>query len=165
MAERGDQLAAEFELVAKGFRELVEGLTDEQWRLLGHNHPTIRGGDEDEGRPVGVIAFHTGFSMRRQTKWLREMASGEPVSQPGFSNAQQAEEHAGTTPKEVLALIDEAAPALARLIRSLSDEELDRRAQLIMGEMSVADAIKRVAIGHVLWHRGSIEATILPVTP
>lgn len=165
MGDRAMALADEFEVVATGFRELVQGLTEEQWRMPGRNHPTIRRGDEDEGRPVGVIAYHTAAAMRRQSSWLPEIAAGRPVPPAPQSNEQQAAEHAGATQDEVVQLLDGAAPAVAAAVRALTDEELDRPARLIMGEMSVGEAVKRVVIGHILWHRGSIEATVLPVTP
>lgn len=163
MSERADQLAGEMEVVARGFRELVESLTDEQWRMTGRNHPTIRVGDEDEGRPVGVIAFHAAFSMARTADWMGRLVAGEPIAPFDRSrNAQQAAEHAEVTRAEVLDTIDSGAPVLRAFIGGLSDEQLDQTIRTMAGESTVAEAVRRVAIGHLLWHRGSIEATIAP---
>lgn len=163
MTERAQELAGELDVVVAGFRELVESLTDEQWRRTGRNHPTIRIGDEDEGRPVGVIAFHTAAAMARVADWMGKLVDGEPI--PPFDrsrNAQQAQEHAGVSRAEVVATIDAGAPVLRAFVGGLTDAQLDRTIRTMAGESTVAEAVRRVAIGHVLWHRGSIEATIAP---
>ena len=61
VGSRSAHLAAEFEAAQEALTRLVESLTEEQWRLIGKNHPK-RINDEDEGRPVGVIAHHAATS-------------------------------------------------------------------------------------------------------
>lgn len=158
---RAEDLAQRFETAAAAFGQLVESLSEQQWRMTGRNHPTIRVGDEDEGRPVGVIAYHTANSMRNQLGWVAQMARGEQPAPPDRgANARQAVEKADVEKPEVLALLREQAPRVAAMIRGFGAAELDRRAQTIAGQMSVAETVERVVIGHVRWHQGSIEATI-----
>ncbi len=54
---RSAQLAEQFEAAHDDFIHLIESLNDEQWHRAGKNFPK-RIDDEDEGRPVGVIAHH-----------------------------------------------------------------------------------------------------------
>lgn len=159
---RSEELARSFEAAAAGFEGLVQSLSAQQWRMTGRNHPTIRAGDEDEGRPVAVIAFHTANSMRNQLGWVAAMARGEQPTPPDRgANARQAVEKAGVEKAEVLALLDEMVPRVAAMIRGFGPEQMERRAQTLMGESSVAEVVERVVIGHVRWHQGSIEATIV----
>lgn len=158
---RSDELARRFEAAGEDFRGLVESLTEQQWRMTGRNHPTIRVGEEDEGRPVAVIAWHVAESMGNQTRWVGAMARGEQPTPPdrGY-NARQAQERAAVTRPEVLAELDRNREAVAAMIRGFTPEALARRARTMIGEQSLAEVVERVVIGHVAWHRGSIEATI-----
>ena len=54
---RSARYAADFEAAQEELITLLESLTDEQWRMVGRNYPQ-RLNDEDEDRPIGVIAHH-----------------------------------------------------------------------------------------------------------
>ena len=53
---RSETLAGQFEASLGNFIGVVESLTSEQWRTRGRNTPGMRINDEDEARPLGVIA-------------------------------------------------------------------------------------------------------------
>ncbi len=103
---RAAEYADAFETAQAEFIRLVESLDDLQWRRVGGNFPQ-RLNDEDERRSVGVIAHHVALS----TPWIMEriqaMLSGRPTAPFDIRamNARHAEEHAGVTREEVLALL------------------------------------------------------------
>src|SRR6516225_3556920 len=64
---RSNELADQFVAAHEEFFELIKAASPEQWRVKGINHPKIRVGNEDEGRPVGVIVHHvaSGYMSNR----------------------------------------------------------------------------------------------------
>ena len=123
--QRSDQLADQFEEAHRRFVSLLESLDDEQWRLVGRNYPQ-KINDEDEGRPVGVIAHHVAVSgpalLARIQDVLAERSS-RPVDPQG--NARHAAEHADVTRDEVLRVLRETGPVIASAIRAIPDDQLD----------------------------------------
>ncbi len=160
-AARSAQLAQQFEAAQDGFIRLIESLTDDQWRLVGQNHPT-RINDEDEGRTVGVIAHHAAISGPWIMARIQTMLEGRPLEPADFHalNAQHAIDHANATPAEVLAILRDGKPRLAEEVRQLTNDQLDIQRDTPVGPMSVEQRIERILIGHLSMHQGSIEATI-----
>jgi hypothetical protein len=155
------ELADRFEGVAGEFAGYIEGLSPEQWRAVCGNHPTIRVGDEDENRPVGVVAHHLAVALPYQVAMLRAVAEGAEVPQP---NPQGTALHARANPdpdrRETVELFRQNAAEAAGVARGLSDEELARSGHTFRGELTAAEVVSRIMVGHVAWHRGSIEATL-----
>ena len=162
MSERAAALAEEFERQVAEYRRLIESLTPEQLSLRGVNTPGPRFMDEDEGRPVNVIAYHVASFLPRHVASTRGRANGEspPPNDARAINAAEADERQDVTTAEALARMDEEAPKALEFIRGLSDEQLDRTWTIPMGEISAERAILMVLIGHLEAHRRSIEATI-----
>jgi hypothetical protein len=75
-------------------------------------------------------------------------------------NAKHANEYADTTKLEVLALLRNSGEQIAKDLRAIPDEKLDKARELPSGKMTVEQRIERVLIGHITGHQGSIEATI-----
>jgi hypothetical protein len=73
-------------------------------------------------------------------------------------NAAEAKEHAGCTKDETIELIKSSAPAAASMVRSLSDAQLDRKAQPPQGipEMTVEAVVEMVLVGHTAYHLQTI---------
>jgi hypothetical protein len=171
MNPRASHYAAEFETTLAEFIRLVESLNDEQWKRVGRNYPQ-RLNDEDENRPVGVIAHHVAVTAKGMMGRIQALAEGRPLppvgsgtqSQPvqAFStwNAQHAAEHANVTKEEVLRLLHEQQSQIPAALRYIPDDRLDQSADTPAGPMSVAQRIERVLIGHIKMHQGSIEAAI-----
>jgi DinB family protein len=158
---RSDQYAQQFEVAQDEFIRLVESLNDEQWHLVGQNFPQ-RANDEDEGRPVGVIAHHVATNGDYITERIQTMLAGgplAPVNQRAV-NAEHARSHAGVTKDEVLRLLRASKGRIANAVRSIPDDQLDIERSTPAGPMSAAARVERVLIGHLKQHQGSIEGAI-----
>jgi hypothetical protein len=156
-----DELADRLQHRCDAFAEFLSTLGPEQWGARCRNHPTIRVGDDDEGRRVGTVAHHVAVSMARQGDFVRAIVTGGEIPRP--SNAFNAE-HARANPDpdrgETIALLRRNSAEAAGIVRALTDEELARTGQTFVGEMSASQAVEMVMIGHVDWHEGSIRATL-----
>ena len=143
------------------FIDLVESLSDEQWRTIGKNHPD-RLNDEDESREVGIIALHVADSEVFIMQRIDQMVEGKPLRPVNFrdSNAKQAADHAGVTRDEVLTMLRANHESIPPRVRAIPDEELDVEHETPAGPATVAQRLERVLIGHMNVHRGSIEAAI-----
>jgi len=159
---RSTRLADEFEAAQERFIKLVDSLTDQKWRIRGVNTPELRQNDEDESRPVGVIAHHVASTQPWIMSRIRAIIEDEPTPPVDFKiiNAEHAVEHAGATKGEVLSMLQQNLHRITDEVRAIPDHMLDKERQLPTGVMSVQQRIERVLIGHMKAHQASIEATI-----
>jgi DinB family protein len=158
---RSARLAAQFEAAHGAFTRLVESLTEEQWRQIGRNHPK-RINDEDEGRPVGIIAHHAATSSDTIMNRIQLALQGQALPPIDFAaaNARHAAEHPHVTAEDVLGVFRESGPRLAAAVRAIPDAKLDDSVETAAGPMTIAMRLEMVLIGHLRQHQGSIEATI-----
>jgi DinB superfamily len=158
---RSDQYAQQFEVAQDDFIRLIESLNDEQWHLAGKNFPQ-RMNDEDEGRPVGVIAHHVATNGDYITERIQTMLAGGPLApiNQRAVNSEHARSHAGVTRDEVLRLLRASKGRIANAVRSIPDDQLDIQRNTPAGPMSAAERVDKVLIGHLKQHQGSIEAAI-----
>ncbi len=159
---RSAGLADQFGAAQESFIDLVESLTDEQWRMRGVNTPKLRQNDEDESRPVGVIAHHVASTQPWIMSRIWAIIEDGPTPPVDFKiiNAEHAVEHAGATKAEVLSLLQQNLHRITGEVRAIPDHMLDKERQLPTGVMTVQQRIERVLIGHMNAHQASIEATI-----
>lgn len=159
---RAARLADEFEAAQQSFIRLVESLSNEKWRLTGVNTPGPRVNDEDESRPVGVIAHHVAETQPWIMSRIRAILEDKPTPPVDFRvvNAAHAAEHAGATRADVLAMLRENLRQIASEVRAIPDSMLDKERQLATGTMTVQQRLERVLIGHMKNHQASIEATV-----
>src|SRR5487761_651795 len=161
-ASRSESLADQFEAALENFTGANESLTGEQGKMRGKNTPGMRINDEDEARPLGVIAHHVAVNlnviMGRIQAFIHD-APTPPLDVKGM-NAKHANEYADTTKAEVLTLLWASGGQIAEDLRSIPDDKLDMAQELPSGKMTVQQRIERVLIGHIQGHQGSIEATI-----
>jgi hypothetical protein len=159
---RAARLADQFEAAQEGFIRLVESLTVEHWRMKGKNTPELRINNEDESRPVGVIAHHVAVNQDWIMSRIKAIIDDKPTPPVDFKeiNAHHANEHAHATRAEVLALLRDSKPRIAKELRAVQDDQLDKERELPSGTMTVQQRIERVLIGHMKSHQASIEATI-----
>jgi len=131
--------------------------------MTGINHPK-RMNDEDEARPLGVIAHHVATSGHWIMNPIQGMLGGRPLPPVDFRqvNAKHADEHADVTQEAVLAVLRESAPRLAAAVRAIPDDQLDQSRDTPAGPMSTAQRVEMVLIGHIPADQGSIEATKSP---
>ena len=75
------------------------------------------------------------------------------------ANAVQAKEHAACTPSDTIDLINGAAPAAVEMVRSLTDEQLDRKVLLMDGmpEITTEMMIQLALVGHASAHLATIS--------
>ena len=158
---RSEAYADAYAAAQQDFIRLVEGLSDEQWRRVGKNFPE-RINDEDESRPVGVIAYHIADSERFIMERIQLMIEGKPLNPVNFriTNAQQAKDQAGVTRDEVLAKLRSNEESIVPRVRAIPDSALDVEHQTPVGPATIAQRLERVLIGHMQMHRGSIEAAL-----
>jgi hypothetical protein len=158
---RAAQYADQFEAAQDEFIRAIESLTDQQWHLIGKNYPQ-RINEEDEGRPVGVIAHHVAINGDFIISRIQSMLAGVPLTPVDFraANHQHAEKNARVTKNEVLRALRDSKPRLAAAVRAIPDSQLDEMRDTPVGPMSAAQRIERVLIGHMKQHQGSIEAAI-----
>ena len=161
-ASRSESLAGQFETSLENFVHVVESLTNEQWRMRGRNTPGMRINDEDEARPLGVIAHHVAVNLNVIMGRIQAVVRDAPTPPIDFKqiNAKHANEYADTTKSEVVTLLRASGAQIAKDLRNIPDEKLDMARELPTGKMTVQQRIERVLIGHVQGHQGSIEATI-----
>jgi len=158
---RSAQLAEQFEAAHDEFIGLIESLNDEQWHRSGKNFPT-RIDDEDEGRPLGVIAHHVATNGDWIMQRIQTMLAGGPLSPVNMRviNSEHAREHADVTKDEVLRLLRASKPRIAEAVRAIPDNQLEVQRDTPAGPMSAAQRVERVLIGHMQQHQGSIQAAI-----
>jgi hypothetical protein len=161
-ASRSERLADQFEAAHENFIKAVEALSNDQWRMRGRNTPGMRINDEDEARPLGVIAHHVAVNEKVIMGRIQAVLSDAPTPPIDIkqTNARHANEYADTTKAEVLSLLRDSGLQIARDLRTIPDEMLDKVRELPSGTMTVEQRIERVLIGHLQGHQGSIEATI-----
>lgn len=161
MATRAEQIAAQFGDLNKQAITLIERCTDEQWR-----QPSA-----GEGWTVAATAHHYAEVQQAFTGMVARLAAGDTFS-PTTSmdsihegNAQHARDYAAAGKQETLALAHHGRDTILAHIRPLTDAQLDRVAGNFGGnELTVAQVLEYVVIGHAREHIESIRAT-LAATP
>jgi DinB superfamily len=158
---RSALLAEQYEEAHDQFVRLLESLSDDQWHVAGKNYPQ-RIDNEDENRPVGVIAHHVATNGDWIMQRIQTMLAGGPLAPVNQReiNAEQARTHANASKDEVLRLMRASKQRIADAVRSIPDNQLDVQRETPAGPMSAAQRVDRVLIGHMKQHQGSIEAAI-----
>jgi hypothetical protein len=157
---QADDLADQFIATHREFYDFVKNATADQWRAKGMNHPEIRVGDEDEGRPVGLIAHHVGNGYRinrsRCQAWIRSEDRPPPT---GEMNKQHAAENPDPDHRKTMRFLEDEAIEMEAFIRSLSERELAATGTFVNGPTTVGEFVGRTLPFHIRWHMGSIRAT------
>jgi hypothetical protein len=157
MGTRAETLAKQFEAKAQEATAVMERLSDADWKKL----------TASEKWPVGVVAHHIAVSHELIAGIIKALAAGEPgpnISMDAINalNAKHAQEQAGCTRSETLALHKKNAAAAAAIVRALGDAELERSGNVIAGApaMSAGQLAGGLLVGHVDEHLGSIRKTV-----
>ena len=157
MSARGESLAKQFEGRAAEMTELLEKLTEADWKKV----------TTAEKWTVGVAAHHAAGAHEGISGIVKSVAAGR--SMPNFTmdmlhdmNAKHASEHASCTKAETLALHKTGAAAATALVRGLSDAELDRSGAVLAGmpAMTTQQVVEGILINHINEHLTSIRATV-----
>jgi mycothiol maleylpyruvate isomerase-like protein len=157
MGARSEALAREFEARAAEMTKAIGQLTEADWKKV----------TESEKWPVGVTAHHVAGGHEPISGLVKTVAAGQSV--PNFtmemlhaSNAKHAQEHAGCTKAETLALHQKGAAAAAATVRGLSDADLDRSGTVLTGmpPMTAQQVIEGILTNHISEHLQSIRKTV-----
>jgi len=157
MGAKGEALAGQFEKKVHEATAVFEKLSDTDWKKT----------TSAEKWSVGVVAHHVAMGHEGIGGIIKTIATGQPM--PHFTmdmlhamNAKHAQEHAGCTLAQTLALHQKNAAAAAALVRGLSDADLARSAPVHTGApvMSVEQIVNGILINHINEHLGSIRATV-----
>src|SRR5258708_28551243 len=83
--------------------------------------------DEDEGRPVGVIAHHVATNGDYITERIQTMLAGGPLAPINIRelNAEHARSPAGVSKDEVLRVLRASKGRIASAARGIPDHQLD----------------------------------------
>ena len=157
MGAKGEAFAKQFEAKVEEAAVLLEQLTDADWGKT----------TTAEKWTVAVTAHHIASSYEPATHIIKTIAAGHAL--PHFTreildemNAQHAREFAGCTKAETIALHRKAAAVTVATVRGLSDDELAKTGTVFAGmpPVSVEELVRRILLGHVDAHFGSIRRTI-----
>jgi Mycothiol maleylpyruvate isomerase N-terminal domain len=157
MGAQGEAFAKRFEAKVEEATTLLERLTDADWKKA----------TAAEKWTVAVTAHHIASSYESATHIIKTIAAGQAL--PHFTremldemNVQHAKEFAGCTKAETIALHKKGAAAAATAVRGLSDGELAKTGTVFTGmpPVSAEELVKRILLGHVDAHFGSIRKTI-----
>jgi DinB superfamily len=156
MSDRANALADQFEEANGQLVVMLEGLSDEQWQNQL----------DGEGWPVRVGACHIAEHYINLALLVDIAANGKPIPDwapkgPGDIdklNAEIAARNAGRGKQEALDMLHSNATKVTAQLRSLSDEQLDRKFVLPTGgEFSVEQIAQMMLIGHIGMHAPSIQ--------
>jgi hypothetical protein len=157
MGAKGEALAKQYEAKVQDATAVLEKLSDADWKKT----------TGAEKWTVGVTAHHVASSHEGIANIIKAIASGQAM--PPFTmdmlhgmNAKHAQEHAGCTKPETIALHKQGAAAAAAVVRGLSDDQLAKSATVLTGmpPMSAEQAVTNILINHIDDHFGSIRKTI-----
>ena len=157
MGDKGEALAKQFEAKAQEATGVIEKLSDVDWKKV----------TTAEKWSVGVTAHHVAGAHETIAGIIKTVAAGQ--SMPNFTmdmlhamNAKHAQDFAGCTKAETLALHKNGAAAAAAIVRGLSDDQLAKSGTVLAGNppMTAEQVVMGVLINHVDDHFGSIRKTV-----
>ena len=153
MSQRAEELATQFQQVHDQLVAAIQPMSPQQWAAATH----------EEGWTAGAAAHHAVIAAEPLSGFVRAAATGEPLppitpEQLNEINRQHAEAFANVSKDEVIAEVNKNVPPTAALLRSLTDEELDKQAETPFGgPMTTEQIIRNVLIGHVQQHLASVQ--------
>ncbi len=154
---RSTELVNEYEELQSAAVETLLACTDVEWRL------TTRA----EGWTVAATAHHMAIVQRAFVRMVEMFAAGETYTPSGdmdrihASNADHAREYAGADKIDTLQILESSGAEMAALMRGLDDGDLARSAGTFGGnDLTVAQVLDYVVIGHLGEHLASIQETI-----
>lgn len=148
-------LADQFRQTIDAVIALVERCDDELWA-----RPTAI-----EGWPVGTVAHHIAVATPHIMGWVRQAASGQPITDTEEIVLAANEVHAthAYTRESTLARLRRDGDAAYAEVAALTDEQLARRVPLGLREdamISTKSVIVRILLHHPHEHLASMQATV-----
>lgn len=157
MSAKADMLAKEFEAKAAEMTAAIEKLTDADWKKV----------TAAEKWPVGVTCHHVAGAHEQIAALVKTVAAGQSVPNLTMAmidegNAKHAQEFAGCTRPETLALHKKGAAAAAAIVRGLSDAQLAASGTVLVGmpAMTAEQVIVGILTNHIEGHLKSVRETV-----
>jgi Mycothiol maleylpyruvate isomerase N-terminal domain. len=158
MSRRSDILADRLEEGAGALAAFASTLTDEQWQTRVPR----------DGRTIGVIVHHVASVYPLEIQLAQTLAGGKPITGVAGEavnemNAGHARDNAGVSREEALTLLRRNSAAAAAAIRALSDEELDRGAQVSLyfdAPLTCQFVLEDHAVRHSYHHLARIRGAL-----
>ncbi len=157
MSAQAQALAERFERELAALIEAVEACQDEQ----------LAGRCADTGWAGLVQVDHLAAAEAFVTDRLQAIVAGHrapplPRATIEAANDQRALEAATVSKEAALAALRENGARTADFIRGLSDEQLERRGEIVveLGEKSVREWIEVLSIGEIERHGGALRQAI-----
>jgi len=154
---RANELATKLEHANDELIELVDHLSDEQWRVSS----------TEEGWPVGAVVDHVADAFPSFARTVAGITGGGtfPVTWEmlAVANAKQVAAYEDGHKDETLAKLRRDSAELVRYIRGLTDAQLDAAGQIdLLGHepVSAARVIEDLVIRHTDTHTASIRESI-----
>ena len=156
MAAKSEALAKQFEAKAQEVAGVLERLSDADWKKT----------TSSEKWTVGVVAHHMAGSHEGISNIIKAVAAGQSMGNFTMEmlhdmNAKHAQEHAGASKAETIALHKKSAATASAVVRGLSDADLGKSGTVLSGmpPMSVEQVINMILLNHIEEHLKSIRAT------
>ena len=156
MAAKAEALAKQFEAKVQEASGVLERLSDADWKKT----------TSSEKMTVGVVAHHLAGAHEGIAGIIKAVAAGQSMGNFTMQmlhdmNAKHAQEHAGASKAETIALHKKSAAAAAAVVRGLSDADLGKSGSVLSGmpPMSVEQVINMILLNHIEEHLKSIRAT------
>jgi hypothetical protein len=157
MGAKSEALAKQFEAKAQEATAVLEKLSDADWKKV----------TDAEKWSVGVTAHHVAGAHETIAGIIKTVAAGQSMQNFTMDmlhamNAKHAQDYAGCTKTETLALHKKGAAAAATVVRGLSDEQLAKSGTVLTGAppMSSEQIVTGILINHIDDHFGSIRKTV-----
>jgi hypothetical protein len=155
---RCGRLAERLERGASELADFARSLTEAEWRR------TTPG----DGRPVGVIVHHVATVYPLEVHLAQLMAAGTPIVNVTWTtvremNAAHAVEYAHATKESTLALLAANSTAAAEVVRSFTDDELDRAVLVSLygdAELTCQFMLEDHAVRHSYHHLSRLRAAV-----
>ena len=157
MGAKSEALAKQFEAKVQEATGVLDTISEADWKKT----------TAAEKWTVGVVAHHVAGGHEVISGIAKTVAAGQ--SMPNFTmsmlddmNAKHAQEFAGCTKAETVALHKKNAAAAAEVVRGLSDADLARSGTVLTGmpPMTAEQIVTNILINHIDDHFGSIRKTV-----
>jgi hypothetical protein len=155
ISDRAAALADEFQERFATLDRLLQPLTDAQWALPCSG----------EGWPVGYVAHHIGQGIVRPRGWIEQVLVGEEPFAFDWEVTHELNRRRsarlGLPPRDdTLRFLKVTAEHFGALVRSLSDEQLDRIGFAQRGARRDIAWVVKLVMRHIDEHRAGILGAI-----
>ena len=152
---RVEELASQFDSVTAEALQALEASDEAIWQTKS----------SAEGWTVAALAHHFVSGLQPISGLLQGITAGAdlpPITEEMLEqqNLANAKTHAAAAKQDVVALLKQNAADALSALRQLTDEDLQRSAQLFGNTVTADDVAQGILIGHVQNHLESFKATI-----